>query len=90
MIQISILSGTSPASRKAAPPWGEHCKVCVHAAGTSSGCLPLCTALCGGSDADSKQAIARLYPVGPQSFDPTHLSAASLTPNLTLSTAAPT
>lgn len=68
MIQISILSGTSPAVERQPLP-GESAISSMPTAGTSSGCLPLCAALCGGSGAGSKQAIARLY-LAVQSCDP--------------------
>lgn len=41
MIQTSILSGSSPASRKVTPLWRGLCQLCAHAAGTSSRRLSL-------------------------------------------------
>lgn len=41
MIQISILSGSSPASRKATPLWRGLCQLCARATGTSSRRLSL-------------------------------------------------
>lgn len=41
MIQISILSGSSPASRKVTPLWRGLCQLCARATGTSSRRLSL-------------------------------------------------
>lgn len=88
MIPISILSGTSPASRKPTPlREGTVSCVPMQLGPVLGGCH--CPALSGDSDADSRQAINLMYPVSLQSCNPMHLNAASLTPNLTLSKTPP-